>query len=133
MEVAVGNERLSAEDLHGVLEAEVREMTTATDWATRLEVAALFPAFGAAGQNYTLGGKVDQQVNGFRVGVVYDVTDTVGPPIHLPHPAAPGNRTVLIGVWDALASEATADDFPTAYDRRAMHLRSSLNTRAVRS
>jgi hypothetical protein len=120
LEVAVGNERPSAEDLHEVLEAEVRDRY---GLGHPLEVAALFPAFGAAGQNYTLGGKVDQQVNGSRVGVMYDVTDTVGPPIHLPHPAAPGNRTVLIGVWDALASEAMADGFPIAYDRRAMHLR----------
>ncbi|MFI6826996.1 hypothetical protein ACIBG5_07825 [Kribbella sp. NPDC050241] len=39
----MGNERVSVEDLHRVLEAEVRKMKTGADWAKWLDIAALFP------------------------------------------------------------------------------------------
>ncbi|TCC52142.1 hypothetical protein E0H73_40100 [Kribbella pittospori] len=42
---------------------------------------------------------------------MYDVTDTVGPPIHLPRTPAPGRRIVPNGLWDALAREASTGGF----------------------
>jgi hypothetical protein len=56
-------------------------------------------------------GSVEDQVIGFRVGVVYDVTATVGPPIHLPRPPVGPDATVARGLWDGLAQEAAADGF----------------------
>jgi hypothetical protein len=161
VEVAVGNERVSAEDLHQVLETEVRNLRTGADWARWLDVAALFPKFGfgnlvlinlqmpeanwvARAQEWeklgrrvvkqhairilapvrsqtSMGaaveaalaadGQVHHQVIGFRVATVYDVTDTIGPPIHLPRPPAPASRTVSNGLWQALAQEVTTDGF----------------------
>ncbi|MFG1626215.1 hypothetical protein [Kribbella sp. NPDC049227] len=55
-------------------------------------------------------GQVQEQVIGFRVASVYDVTDTVGPPIHLPPAPAPG-RPAPTGLWDALAREVSADGY----------------------
>lgn len=157
----MGNERVSAEDLHRVLETEVRKLRTGADWAKWLDVAALFPTFGfgnvvlinlqmpqanwvaraqvweklgrrvmkqhairilapvrsqtsmgaALEAAMAADGQVHQQVIGFRVATVYDVTDTVGPPIHLPRPPAPGSRTVSNGLWNALAQEVAADGF----------------------
>ncbi|MGY4769766.1 ImmA/IrrE family metallo-endopeptidase (plasmid) [Kribbella sp. CWNU-51] len=42
----MGNDRVTAEDLHQVLEVEVSKMKTGSDWARWLDVAALFPSFG---------------------------------------------------------------------------------------
>jgi hypothetical protein len=54
---------------------------------------------------------VEDDVIGFRVGVVYDVTATVGPPIRLPRPPVAPDATVARGLWDGLAQEAAADGF----------------------
>jgi len=154
----VGNERVSAEELHQVLEAEVRKMKTGAEWARWLDAAALFPNFGfgnvvlinlqmpqanwvaraqaweklgrrvmkrhairilepirsqtaigAAFEAAAADGQVHRQVIGFRVATVYDVTDTVGPPIHLP--PTPAGRTLPKGLWEALAREASKDGY----------------------
>lgn len=158
----MGNERVSAEDLHQALEAEIRKMSSGADWARWLDVAALLPSYGfgnvvlinlqmpqanwvaraqdwerrgrrvmkqnairilqpvlsqtamgaalqEATQALAEGGHLHQRVIGFRVATVYDVTATVGPPIHLPRP--PGGRTVPNGLWDALTREAVGDGF----------------------
>jgi hypothetical protein len=160
----VGNERVSAEDLHKALETEIRKLRSGADWARWLDVAALLPTFGfgnvvlinlqipqanwvareraweqlgrrvvkqnairilqpvrsqtsmgsaleAANRALAADGQVHQQVIGFRVASVYDVTATVGPPIYLPRPPEPGRRTVPNGLWEALAREAAADGF----------------------
>ena len=54
---------------------------------------------------------VEDQVVGFRVGVVYDVTATVGPPIHLPRPPISPDATVARRLWDGLAQDVAADGF----------------------
>ncbi|TDO51551.1 hypothetical protein EV643_103290 [Kribbella sp. VKM Ac-2527] len=156
----MGNEQVSAEDLHQVLQTEVRKLRTGADWAKWLDAAALFPSFGfgnvvlinlqmphanwvaraqaweklgrrvikgrairilepirsqtamgAAFEAAAADGRVHHQVIGFRVGSVYDVTDTVGPPIHLPPVPARGGHTPPNGLWDALAQEASKDGF----------------------
>lgn len=68
-------------------------------------------AVAAAREHARIAGSVEDQVIGFRVGVVYDVSATVGPPIHLPRrPVAP-DATVARGLWDGLAQDAAADGF----------------------
>ncbi|MEV0283511.1 hypothetical protein AB0H36_05255 [Kribbella sp. NPDC050820] len=59
----------------------------------------------------TVDGQVHQQVIGFRVATVYDVTDTVGRPLELPSTPAPHSRRVPVGLWDALTREVYADGF----------------------
>ncbi|RZT17495.1 uncharacterized protein DUF955 [Kribbella sp. VKM Ac-2569] len=56
-------------------------------------------------------GSAEAQVIGFRVGVVYDVTATVGPPIHVPRLPATPDTTVARGLWDGLAQDVAADGF----------------------
>lgn len=56
-------------------------------------------------------GLVDHQVIGFGVGAVFDVTQTVGPPIWLPRPPVAADRSVAKGVWAAVVREAAADGF----------------------
>lgn len=56
-------------------------------------------------------GSVEDQVIGFRVGFVYDVTATAGPPIHLPRPPVGPDTTVARGLWDGLAQGMAADGF----------------------
>jgi hypothetical protein len=159
----MGNDRVSAEHLHQVLEAEVRKLRTGADWTKVLDVAALFPTYGfgnvvlinlqmpqanwvarahfwetlgrrvmkqhairilepvrsrtamgealEAASRESADGLVQRQVVGFRVGTVYDVTDTVGPPIELPRTPSASSQAISSGLWDALAREAAADGF----------------------
>jgi hypothetical protein len=64
-----------------------------------------------AGRHDGIKGSVEDDVIGFRVGVVYDVTATVGPPIRLPRPPVAPDATVARDLWDGLAQEAAADGF----------------------
>ncbi|GAB2679267.1 hypothetical protein [Kribbella swartbergensis] len=157
----MSKQEVSAEDLHQVLEAEVRKLRTGADWTRWLDAAALFPRFGFGNvvlinlqmpqanwvarahaweklgrrvmkqhairilepvrSQTAMGaaleaasarlGHVQRHVIGFRVGTVYDVTDTVGPPVQLPRPPAPARRAVPEGLWGALLREASADGF----------------------
>ncbi|WP_410790558.1 ImmA/IrrE family metallo-endopeptidase [Kribbella sp. C-35] len=68
-------------------------------------------AMAEAGGHHGVEGSVEDQVIGFRVGVVYDVTATVGPPIHLPRPPVTPDATVARDLWDGLAQDAAADGF----------------------
>lgn len=56
-------------------------------------------------------GSIEDEVIGFRVGFVYDVTATVGPPIHLPRPSVAPDATVAKGLWDALSHEVASDGY----------------------
>lgn len=56
-------------------------------------------------------GKVEQEVIGFKVGSVYDVTATAGPPIYLPRTPMPADAVVARTLWDGLAKVAAADGF----------------------
>lgn len=154
--------QVSAEDLHRVLEEEIRKLSSSADWARWLDAAALFPTYGfgnvvlitlqmpdaswVAGGNMweRLGrevmrsrgikilapihaqsglvsdvdateeqeseavakGQVHEQVIGFRVATVWDVTHTVGPPIPLPPTPLPTAGSAPTGLW-----EATADGY----------------------
>lgn len=160
----MSKERVSAEDLHRVLEAEVRNLRTGKDWMRWLDAAALLPTYGfgnlvlitlqmpqaswvarehawqrlgrrvmkqrgirilapirsqtsmgaaleQANERAGADGRVHDQVIGFRVDTVYDVTNTVGPPIVMPAMPAPSAHRVPHGLWDALAHEVSASDF----------------------
>lgn len=69
---------------------------------------AMAGALEAAGRKYGAEGLVEQQVIGFHVAAVYDVTATAGPPIRLPRTPSPANAGAL---WDALREEAAAHGF----------------------
>jgi hypothetical protein len=72
---------------------------------------AMAGALEAAGRKYGAEGLVDQQVIGFQVGAVYDVTATEGRPIYLPRPPAPASEAAARGLWDGLSREAAASGF----------------------
>jgi hypothetical protein len=167
LEETMSRAQVSAEDLHRVLEEEVRKLSSGADWARWLDAAALFPTYGfgnvvlitlqmpdaswvAGGSMWgTLGrevmrsrgikilapirarsgqasdlddtqgqesdvvadGQVHEQVIGFRVATVWDVTHTVGPPIPLPSMPTPTAGSAPTGLWEALEHEATADGY----------------------
>ncbi|MER7243077.1 ImmA/IrrE family metallo-endopeptidase [Kribbella sp. NPDC000426] len=73
--------------------------------------AAMEDALGSASEKQRTGGQIEQQVIGFQVGVVYDVTGTVGPPLALPPLPATASATVAKRLWNALTREAGADGF----------------------
>ncbi|NIK61308.1 ImmA/IrrE family metallo-endopeptidase [Kribbella shirazensis] len=54
---------------------------------------------------------VEQEVIGFRVGSVYDVSATSGPPISYPYLVANTGYAVARTLWEGLAREAAADGF----------------------
>lgn len=54
---------------------------------------------------------VDHQARRFSVGVVYDVTATVGAPFYLPRRPVGRDVAVARGLWDALAQDVAADGF----------------------
>ncbi|TDD18467.1 hypothetical protein E1218_25910 [Kribbella turkmenica] len=75
-------------------------------WRTAT-ASALEPGAGHAGA----GVQVEEQVIGFRVRSVYDVTATSGPPIYLPRTLTSADFVVARTLWDALAREVAADGF----------------------
>jgi hypothetical protein len=165
----VSKERVGAEDLHRVLEAEVRNLRTGSDWARWLDAAALFPTYGfgnvilitlqmpqaswvarehawerlgrrvmkqrairilapirsqtstgiavqEANLRAVSDGRVQGHVIGFRVDTVYDITNTVGPPISLPPMPAPSADAVPNGLWDALEREVSASGYSVSVE-----------------
>ncbi|WP_432877176.1 hypothetical protein ACQPYH_28195 [Kribbella sp. CA-245084] len=69
---------------------------------------AVAVALAAAGRRYGVDGMVEQQVIGFDVGSVYDVTATTGSPIYLPRPPTCSDEAANKALWDGLSSEAAA-------------------------
>jgi hypothetical protein len=72
---------------------------------------AMAGALEDAGRRYGAEGIVEQQVIGFRVSSVYDVTATEGPPIYLPRTPSPADAGVARALWEGLTSEAVLDGF----------------------
>ena len=156
----MSKEKVRAEDLHRVLDAEVSKLRAAPEWKRWLDVAALLPTYGfgnlvlinlqmreaswlaRARQWQQLGrrvdagrgiriltpqrshalardprrhggadGSIEDQVIGFRVGLVYDITATVGPPVHLPRPPAAADAALARRVWDGLAHDVAGDGY----------------------
>lgn len=68
-------------------------------------------ALAAAGRKYGDEGLVEQQVIGFHVAAVYDITATAGPPIHMPRTPSPANVNVAQALWAGLEEEAAAHGF----------------------
>lgn len=68
-------------------------------------------ALEAANRSLAAEGQVHQEVIGFKVASVYDVTATVGPPVYLPRMPEPGSRAVPSGLWDALTRDVSEDGF----------------------
>ncbi|HEY3558879.1 MAG TPA: hypothetical protein VGL05_15515 [Kribbella sp.] len=68
-------------------------------------------ALEEAGRKYGVEGLVEQQVIGFHVAAVYDVTATTGPPIHLPRTPSPADADLARTLWDGLEKEAASDGF----------------------
>ncbi|TDX04015.1 ImmA/IrrE family metallo-endopeptidase [Kribbella sp. VKM Ac-2566] len=54
---------------------------------------------------------VDHQERRFSIGVVYDVTATVGAPIQLPRLPVTPDEAAARGLWDALSHDVAADGF----------------------
>lgn len=159
----MGNGQVKAEDLHRVLDAEVRKLRSEADWSNVLDVAALHPTYGFGnimlinlqmpeaiwvaradaweklGRRVKTGqaikiltpirsrttshpavesagkagpaAEVEQEVIGFKVSSVYDVSATSGPPISYPFLVANTGYVVARTLWEGLAREAAADGF----------------------
>ncbi|MEV6273377.1 hypothetical protein AB0L64_39845 [Kribbella sp. NPDC051936] len=155
----MGKEKVRADDLHRVLDAEVSKLRTAPDWSRWLDVATLLPTYGfgnlvlinlqmpqaswvaRARQWQQFGrrvdarrgiriltplrspaaseirnhagadGAADDRVIGFRVDLVYDVTATAGPPVHLPRPPVAADATLARRLWDGLAHDVAVDGY----------------------
>ncbi|MEV4267759.1 hypothetical protein [Kribbella sp. NPDC049584] len=74
-------------------------------------------ALADAGRRFGADGLVEQQVIGFEVGSVYDVTATVGPPIHMPRLPTRSNGAAAGVLWDGLMREAASDGLASDVDQ----------------
>ncbi|MEV5961463.1 hypothetical protein AB0L70_06840 [Kribbella sp. NPDC051952] len=84
-------------------------------------------ALQAASRTLAANGQLGQHVVGFKVASVYDVTATVGPPIHLPRPSQPG-RTVPNVCGTRWRERPSAMVSPWTFGRPEMDPRDSRTT-----